>query len=60
MTMTTMGTEDHVTFCQVRANTNGYRLFTDVSVASSMHQSSLMRTRQLLFALADQHHLAVQ
>ena len=60
MTVPSVSAEHDVAPRQVGADAGGDRLFPDVRVARTMHQSTLMRPGELFFALPDHLHAAVQ
>jgi hypothetical protein len=60
MTMSAMGTEEHVIGSQVRTHSGSYRFLANVRVASAMHQTALMRLRKMLLALANELHRAIE
>ncbi len=55
-----VGAEDDVVAAQMRTNPGGDRLLPDVSMTGPMNQTALMRSRQLLFATADQNHCTIE
>ena len=52
--------EDHVVRAQVGADAGGDRLLADVGVAGAVDQPALVAPRQLLLALANQLHGAIE
>ena len=52
--------EDDVVGAQMRADAGRDRLLADVGVAGAVDQAALVTARELLLALADQLHGAVQ
>ena len=60
MPVAAVGAEYGVFRRQVGANAGGDRFLADVSVAGAEDQSALVQTRQLLFALPNELHRAIQ
>src|SRR6266851_7740949 len=60
MTVAAMCTENDILHLQIGTDANGNRLLTDIGVTGAVNQSALMRASQLLFATANEQHLAVE
>ncbi len=55
-----MGAKDGIVAPQVSANAGCDRLLADVGMAGPVNQPALVRFGQLLFALPDELHLAIE
>ena len=60
MPVSAVRAEDDVIAAQMGTNAGGNRLLSHVSMTRTMNQPALMRTRQLLFATADQNHCTIE
>src|SRR5579864_7073581 len=60
MAVAAMRTKNNVFLAQMCTNADGDGLLTDISMASAVNQAALVRAGQLLLALADELHLAVE
>ena len=60
MPVTAMRAEDDVIAAKMCTHPRGDRFLADVGVAGPVNQPALMRSRQLLFAAADQEHRAIK
>src|SRR5437870_12358867 len=58
--MSAMGAEDGVVGAQMGTHPNRDRLLADVRMAGTVHETLLVRARELLFGATDDEHLTIE
>jgi hypothetical protein len=58
--MSSVSAEDHIVRAKVGTHSDCYSFLTHISVAGTVDEATLVRSRELLFATANEHHLAIK